>query len=150
VLSDSVAAGRTRDRSGEILRQAFADAGCVVDLTVLPDDAHELTRLVHAWVAAGIELIVTSGGTGLGPRDITPSALEPLFDSRLPGIEQALHARGREKLSTAMLSRLAAGTVGNAIVIAIPGSAGAARDAVEVLIPAIFHAWSVKDGARHA
>ena len=96
-----------------------------------------------------MELIITTGGTGLGPRDLTIPVLETMFDSRLPGIEQALHAYGRGKLATASLSRLAAGVVGSAIIISLPGSPGAVRDGLKVLIPTIFHAFHMMKGEGH-
>ena len=94
-------------------------------------------------------MILITGGTGLGPRDLTIQTVEALFDSKLPGIDQALHAYGRSKVKTAMLSRLTAGVVNGAIVICLPGSPGAAKDAVQVLIPTIFHSFHMMKGERH-
>ena len=116
---------------------------------VVPDDADQLRSVVSALIEEGVELLVTSGGTGLGPRDITISTIEQLFNERLPGVEQALHAYGRTKLKTAMLSRLAVGTIGNSLVVCLPGSQGAAKDALRVLVPAVFHAFEVQQGAGH-
>ena len=96
-----------------------------------------------------MELILTTGGTGLGPRDLTIALIEKLFDSRLPGVEQALHAYGRSKIATAALSRLAAGVIGGTIVVCLPGSPGAARDGLTVLVPTIFHAFQMMQGEGH-
>ena len=85
----------------------------------MPDGSKELVPLVNDWIDDGVELIVTSGGTGLGQRDLTIKVLDGMFDSKLPGIEQALHAYGRDKVKTAMLSRLTAGVVRDAIVICL-------------------------------
>ena len=116
-LSDSISSSHSEDRSGPILINGFSDAGCTVDhQIVLPDGSEELVPTIQSWIKEGVELIVTTGGTGLGPRDLTIETMEKIFDSKLPGVEQALHAYGRGKVKTAMLSRLTAGVVNGAIV----------------------------------
>lgn len=150
VVSDSTAAGEREDESGAILKEGFAQAGCAVaPVKIVPDERDQIVGAVQEMLSGGIKLIVTSGGTGLGPRDITLAALEGLFTARLPGVEQALHAYGRVKVKTAMLSRLAAGTVGDSIVVCLPGSKGAARDALRVLAPDIFHVFDIMKGGGH-
>ncbi len=149
-LSDSVVAGKNEDRSGEILANGFSDSGCAVEYRiVLEDGSDQMVPTIHQWIDSGVELILTTGGTGLGPRDLTIPTIEKIFESKLPGIEQALHAYGRGKVKTAMLSRLTAGVVNGAIVICLPGSPGAANDAVSVLIPAIFHSFHMMKGEKH-
>ncbi len=149
-LSDSVAMGNNEDKSGEILASGFSDSGCEVDhRLVLEDGSNLLVPTIQDWIDGGVELILITGGTGLGPRDLTIQTVEALFDSKLPGIDQALHAYGRSKVKTAMLSRLTAGVVNGAIVICLPGSPGAAKDAVQVLIPTIFHSFHMMKGERH-
>ncbi len=149
-LSDSVAAGKSEDKSGEILASGFSNSGCEVDnKIVLEDGSDQLVPTINDLVDSGVELILTTGGTGLGPRDLTIQTLEKIFDSKLPGIEQALHAYGRGKVKTAMLSRLTAGVVKGAIVICLPGSPGAAKDALQVLIPTIFHSFHMMHGEKH-
>jgi cyclic pyranopterin monophosphate synthase len=150
ILSDSIASGRASDRSGSMLRDGLEAAGCAVEaLTVIPDEPEEIASTVEAWLGEGVELIVTSGGTGLGPRDKTIEALAPKFTRRLPGVEQALFQWGQGKIRTAMLSRLAAGLIGDTLVICLPGSTGAAGDALEVLVPGIFHAFPMLKGEGH-
>lgn len=149
-LSDSVAAGKNQDKSGLILARGFVHAGCTVDhQIVFPDGSDELVQTIKTWINSGVELIVTTGGTGLGPRDLTIKTLEKVFDSKLPGVEQALHAFGRGKVKTAMLSQLTAGVVNGAVVICLPGSPGAAKDALHVLIPTIFHSFHMMIGEKH-
>ena len=149
-LSDSISSGKGVDKSGPILINGFADSGCSVNhKKVLSDGSDELVLTIQSWVEDGVELILTIGGTGLGPRDLTIQTMEKIFDSRLPGIEQALHAYGRGKVKTAMLSRLTAGVVNGAIVICLPGSTGAAKDALTVLIPTIFHSFHMMSGEKH-
>ena len=149
-LSDSISSGKGEDKSGPILINGFAYSGCSVNhKKVLSDGSAKLVLTIQSWVEDGVELIITTGGTGLGPRDLTIQTMEKIFDSRLPGIEQALHAYGRGKVKTAMLSRLTVGVVNGAIVICLPGSTGAAKDALTVLIPTIFHSFHMMSGEKH-
>ena len=149
-MSDSISADKSEDKSGPILVKGFADSGCKADhQKVLPDGTEELIPMIESWIKDGVELIITTGGTGLGPRDLTIQIVENIFESRLPGIEQALHAYGRGKVKTAMLSRLTAGVVNGAIVICLPGSTGAVKDALKVLIPTIFHSFHMMKGEKH-
>jgi len=149
-LSDSISSGHGEDKSGPILIDGFSNAGCVVNHhETFPDGSEKLIPTIQNWVKDGVELIITTGGTGLGPRDLTIETLQKIFDSKLPGIEQALHAYGRGKVKTAMLSRLTAGVVKDAIVICLPGSTGAAKDALKVLIPTIFHSFLMMKGEKH-
>lgn len=150
VLSDSVAAGTATDRSGAILREGLLAAGCEVgEVQVVADEPSLLLGALERAMEDGAELVLTSGGTGLGPRDITVDTLLPKFSRRLPGVEQALQGWGQTKTRTAMLSRLAAGVVGKSVVVCLPGSAGAASDALEVLLPPLFHAFSMMNGEGH-
>jgi len=149
-MSDSISADKSEDKSGPILVKGFADSGCKADhQKVLPDGSEELIPTIESWIKDGVELIITTGGTGLGPRDLTIQLVENKFDSKLPGIEQALHAYGRGKVKTAMLSRLTAGVINGAIVICLPGSTGAVKDALRVLIPTIFHSFHMMKGEKH-
>lgn len=150
VLSDSVSEGRASDRSGEFLRKGFESAGCEVgEVKIIADNRDEISKVIDAWTSKGAELIVTTGGTGLGPRDVTVDTIIPKFSRRLTGIEHALFSWGQSKVKTAMLSRLAAGVIGSSLVICLPGSTGAVGDALEVLVPAVFHAFSMMKGEGH-
>ena len=149
-LSDSISSGHGEDKSGPILIDGFSNVGCVVNHhEIFPDGSEKLVSTIQDWVKDGVELIITTGGTGLGPRDLTIETMEKVFDSKLPGVEQALHAYGRGKVKTAMLSRLTAGVVNGVIVICLPGSTGAAKDALKVLIPTIFHSFHMMKGEKH-
>jgi len=149
-LSDGVVRGKREDISGEILANGFLNSGCVVDhRKVLEDGSDHLVPMIYEWIDSGVELILTTGGTGLSPRDLTIDVLQGVFDSKLKGVEQALHSYGRGKIKTAMLSRLTAGVIKGAIVICLPGSPGATRDALNVLIPTIFHSFHMLKGEQH-
>ncbi|MCH8069706.1 MAG: bifunctional molybdenum cofactor biosynthesis protein MoaC/MoaB [Candidatus Marinimicrobia bacterium] len=150
-LSDGVASGHREDISGKILLDGFKNSGCeIAEVVVLPDESENLKKTIETWVQTGVRLILTTGGTGLGPRDSTIQIMEPLLEQKLPGVEQALHAYGRSKKSTAMLSRLMAGTIRKSIVICLPGNPSAAKDALTVLIPSIFHAFPIMEGEGHS
>ncbi|MEC9306815.1 MAG: bifunctional molybdenum cofactor biosynthesis protein MoaC/MoaB [Candidatus Neomarinimicrobiota bacterium] len=149
-LSDDVSSGTNKEKSGPILIRGLTDLGCSIEQEkVLPDGSDELISTIQNWIKDGVELIITTGGTGLGPRDLTIQTLEGIFDSKLPGVEQTLHAYGRGKVKTAMLSRLTVGVVDGAIVICLPGSTGAVKDALNVLIPTIFHTFHMMKGEKH-
>ena len=149
-LSDSISSGQGENKSGPILINGFKKVGCSVDhQIILPDGSDKLVPTIQKWLDDGVQLIITTGGTGLGPRDLTIQTIEKLFESKLPGIEQALHAHGRKKIKTAMLSRLTAGTINDSIVICLPGSTGAVKDALNVLIPTIFHSFHMMKGEKH-
>ena len=144
-LSDSISSGKGEDKSGPIIINGFKNAGCEVNhQKVLEDGSDKLVLTIQNWVNDGVELIITTGGTGLGPRDLTILTVEEIFDSKLPGIEQALHTYGRGKVK-----RLTAGVVGGSIVICLPGSTGAVKDALMVLIPTIFHSFHMMKGEKH-
>ena len=149
-LSDSVFSGKNKDLSGLILSEGFRDSGCIVeDTIILPDGSEELIPTIKEWSSKNIELILTTGGTGLGSRDLTTGIIEKIFDSKLPGVEQALHSYGYTKIKSAMLSRLLAGVMGKTIIICLPGSPGAVKDALNVLIPSIFHSFHILRDEKH-
>ena len=149
-LSDSVFSGKNKDLSGLILSDGFRDSGCIVeDTIILPDGSEELIPTIKEWSSKNVELILTTGGTGLGSRDLTTGIIEKIFDSKLPGVEQALHSYGYTKIKSAMLSRLLAGVMGKTIIICLPGSPGAVKDALNVLIPSIFHSFHILRDEKH-
>ena len=149
-LSDSVFSGKNKDLSGLILSEGFRDSGCIVeDTIILPDGSEELIPTIKEWSSKNVELILTTGGTGLGSRDLTTGIIEKIFDSKLPGVEQALHSYGYTKIKSAMLSRLLAGVMGKTIIICLPGSPGAVKDALNVLIPSIFHSFHILRDEKH-
>ena len=149
-LSDSVFSGENQDLSGLILSNGFRDSGCIVeDTIILPDGSEELIPTIKEWSSKNVELILTTGGTGLGSRDLTTGIIEKIFDSKLPGVEQALHSYGYTKIKSAMLSRLLAGVMGKTIIICLPGSPGAVKDALNVLIPFIFHSFHMLRDEKH-
>ena len=142
-LSDKGAAGLRHDESGSLMAE-LTRAGLPLHHEqgfLIPDDVNALRALVlELSLGQGYDLVLTSGGTGLSPRDATPEALLPLFDRRLPGFEQAMMTASLAKTPTAALSRAVSGTIGKTIVLTLPGSRKAVRENLEAVLPALPHA----------
>jgi molybdenum cofactor biosynthesis protein MoaC len=150
VCSDSLAAGNGSDRSGEVIREKLVQLGITVEeKQIVPDAVEAIQAAVTHFVAQGVDLLLITGGTGLSPRDVTPEALEPLLDRRIPGVEEAIRSYGQQRLATAMLSRSVAGQIGKTLVLALPGSPAGAAEGMDAVFPALLHAFSVLEGARH-
>lgn len=147
-LSDAAAAGEREDQSGGILQQLLRELGFELQQHILlPDDPHQLTAHLLE-LSRSVDLVITTGGTGLGPRDFTPEATMEVLEKRLPGVEEALHQAGREKVPTSILSRSVAGVRGHCLIVNLPGSPGAVRDGMAVLAPVLPHAIRLLRGAR--
>jgi cyclic pyranopterin phosphate synthase len=151
VLSDTVASGKGRDESGKILAGGLRSHGVAVPvLRVLPDVRSTIVRALKGLCDAGvIDLVLATGGTGVGPRDVTTEAVAETIDRRLHGVENAFLAHGQARFPAAMLARCIAGTRKRTLIVAVPGSPSAARDAVNALFPAIFHAFPIMKGGGH-
>ena len=146
-LSDKGYAGDRVDESGPaLLDMLSALSPARRQLFLLPDDPRALRKLVKDLAASGWGLIVTTGGTGLSPRDFTPEALIPVLDRRLPGFEQVMFAEGLTHTPRAVLSRCLAGTLGRTMLIALPGSRLAAQENLAALLPVLPHALEKLNG----
>lgn len=150
VCSDTLAAGQGQDRSGEVIREKLVQLGITVaEKRIVSDEVPAIQAAARDFVAQGVDLLLVTGGTGLSPRDVTPEALEPLLNRRIPGVEEAIRAYGQQRLATAMLSRSLAGQMGKTLVLALPGSPAGAAEGMDAAFPAVLHAFSVLEGARH-
>jgi molybdenum cofactor biosynthesis protein MoaC len=151
VSSDSCSRGEKTDRSGAILRQGLeAHHGTVAAFSIVPDEREQLrTAVLHAADTLKVDVVLVTGGTGVGPRDVTPEALADLVDRRLPGVEDQFRAHGRVRNPYAMLSRMVAGMRGRTVIVALPGSPGACQDALDALFPALKHIFPMREGAGH-
>ncbi len=150
VASDRAAAGTYEDRSGPVAAQGLTELGFDVDQVLVVPDGHPVAAAVHAAVASGCVLVVTTGGTGVGPRDLTPDVVAPLFDKELPHLAAAIAARGvANGVPTAALSRGVAGTIRRTLVVCLPGSTGGVRDGLEVLREVAPHAVAQLAGGDH-
>lgn len=151
VCSDTLASGQGQDRSGEVIREKLDHLGITVDeKRIVADEVGAIQEAARHFVAQGVDLLLVTGGTGLSPRDVTPEALEPLLDRRIPGVEEAIRAYGQQRLATAMLSRSLAGQIGKTLVLALPGSPAGAAEGMDAVFPALLHAFSVLEGVRHS
>lgn len=149
VVSDRAHAGIYPDRTGPVLQEALeAHGGQVTSLRIVPDEEPDIREAVLAG-ARHARIVIATGGTGLSPRDKTPGILAKIIDERLEGIEDQLRSYSRERIPTAMLSRLIAGRTGDTLIIGIPGSPGAAKDAVVALFPYLKHALHIMAGGNH-
>lgn len=152
VVSDGVAAGTARDTSGAAVAADLAAAGVTVaERAVVPDEAGRIAAVVMRWTdQEGLGLVVCVGGTGPGPRDVTPEALRPLLDREIPGLGEAARAHGGERTPLACLSRGLGGLRGDAVVVALPGAEAAARESLAALLPALLHLPRTREaGFRH-
>ncbi len=151
VVSDSVSRGNAQDRSGKILRERLTDLRLHVKrVIVVPDERERIEEeLVDLADRRKIDLILTTGGTGAGPRDVTPEASVAVIDRRLPGVEEWFRGYGQDRLPMAMFSRGVAGLRGNSLIVNLPGSPRAAHDGINALFPSILHVFRMMKGDGH-
>lgn len=149
-LSDRAASGEYEDRSGPVLVEGLRQLGAEVQaVEVIPDDAETLIACVRRLSADGVGLLLTTGGTGLGPRDITPEALMAVATRRVPGLAELFRSESRHHTMLAWLSRAEAVMVGDMLVIALPGSPKAVAQGMAILAPLLAHARTMIHGGAH-
>jgi len=150
VCSDSTARGEREDKSGllisEMLKKANAE---VVHYQILPDEKEAIQKQIKDWVAEDIQFIFTTGGTGLGPRDNTVSAVKEILERDADGITEAMRSFGQMRTPLAMMSRSVAGSVGKTMIVTLPGSSNGAKESLEAILPGVFHARKMLEGGGH-
>ncbi len=150
VCSDAVSGGRAEDRSGKTIMDRLKTLGIeTLRYEVVPDDVDAIREQVAQLCDGAHNLLLITGGTGLGPRDVTPEAVAPLIDRPIAGIMERARAYGSERMPLAMLSRGVAGLVRNTLVLTLPGSPRGVAESMDALFPHILHVFSVMEGARH-
>ncbi len=146
-VSDKGARGEREDRSGPAIREMIEAAGGEVARTkIVPDDQAEIRAALIAWSDEGLDLILTTGGTGFSPRDWTPEATKSVLERETPGLPEAMRRAGAEKTPTAMLSRAAAGIRGSTLIVNLPGSEKAVRESLAAILPALPHGVDILKG----
>ncbi|HYY40382.1 MAG TPA: molybdenum cofactor synthesis domain-containing protein, partial [Nitrososphaera sp.] len=151
VVSDSVSKGERPDKSGKLAAERLKSSGFeVVNYRIIPDDASQIeSSLIVACDELKADLVVTCGGTGLGPRDTTPDATRKVLEKEVIGISEALRMHGQKRTPLSMLSRGAAGVRSKTIIVNLPGSAKAVSESLDALIPGILHASKMLGGHGH-
>jgi molybdenum cofactor biosynthesis protein B len=145
-VSDGVAAGTRVDASGSALFDMLRGAGFEVSGEVVPDMQEQIRAAIVAAEAGGADLVVTTGGTGLGPRDVTPQATSTLIDYEVPGVSELMRRVGAASTPTAVLSRGLAGVRGETLILNVPGSTKGATESLEAVLPVIGHAIQLLHG----
>jgi molybdenum cofactor synthesis domain-containing protein len=145
-ISDGVHAGVREDASGAVLDELLRGDGYDVSRTVVPDDAYAIAQAIRELAGEGSLLILTTGGTGFAPRDVTPEATRTILDREAPGIAEAIRADALARTPHALLSRGVAGLRGGTLVVNLPGSPGGCRDGYAVLQPALRHGLELAAG----
>jgi len=146
-VSDKGARGEREDRSGPAVREMIETAGGEIARTrIVPDDREEIRAALIAWSDEGLDLILTTGGTGFSARDWTPEATKSVIERETPGLPEAMRRAGAEKTPTAMLSRAAAGIRGSTLIVNLPGSEKAVRECLAAILPALPHGIDILKG----
>jgi molybdopterin adenylyltransferase len=145
-VSDGVSAGVREDTSGDVLEQLLRDAGFEVERVVVTDDAQVISDAIRRLSDSGAAVVLTTGGTGFAPRDVTPEATLAVVQRDAPGIAEAIRADALARTPHALLSRGVAGLRGATLVVNLPGSPGGCRDGFEVLRPALRHGLELAAG----
>lgn len=151
VLSDKASRGEREEKSGRAIVQRLRSFGLkTISYKVLPDEADLLrNELLKQCDQKKVDLVLTTGGTGLSPRDITPDVAQEVIERRLDGVSERLRSFGQERIRTAMLSRGIAGVRGTTVIVTLPGSPNAVNESLDVLLPWLFHSFRMMRGEEH-
>lgn len=150
-VSTRASAGVYEDKSGPLVADGLVVLGFHVERAELvPDVADDIASAIKDALGAGVDLLVTTGGTGISPSDVTPDVTRGFLDRELPGIAEAMRAHSRALLPTVDLSRAVAGVSGRTLIVNLPGSTGGVRDGLAVLAPVVHHALDQINGGDHA
>ncbi|TAG99907.1 MAG: bifunctional molybdenum cofactor biosynthesis protein MoaC/MoaB [Sphingobacteriales bacterium] len=150
VCSDSTAEGKREDTSGILIKEMLQNVNAnMIDYQILPDNKIQIQQQIMKWVAQDVHFIFTTGGTGLGPRDNTVSAVKEILERDADGITEAMRNFGQMRTPVAMMSRGVAGSIASTLIVTLPGSSDGARESLEAILPAVFHARKMMKGGGH-
>jgi molybdenum cofactor synthesis domain-containing protein len=151
VMSDSAAAGRKVDASGRLIEDRLKQEGIeVAEYKVIPDDRETIQQdLIRFVEESGVDLVLTTGGTGFSPRDCTPEATAAVVERFVPGVPEALRAYGQDRNHRSMLSRGVAGIRGRTLIVNLPGSPKGAAESLDALFPGVLHGFKMLWGGGH-
>jgi len=150
-ISDRCSRGEVQDQTGPILREALIDAGIdIAELLIVSDDIEKIkAELIRLTDQIGVDVVVTSGGTGFGPRDVTPEATDAVLHRRAPGLAEAMRAGSLTQTPYAMLSRGTAGLRNTTLIVNLPGSPKGAQECIQIILPVLDHAVKMMAGGQH-
>ena len=150
VCSDTISAGHKEDKAGKAIIEKLESCDMKIsEYVIIPDEIEDIQAKAKQYEAEGIDMVIYTGGTGLSGRDVTPEALIPLLDRRIPGIEEAIRNYGQDRTPFSMLSRSVAGTIKDTLILALPGSTNGAKESMDAIFPAVLHSFRILKGARH-
>ena len=150
VCSDTISAGHKEDKAGKAIISKLESCDVKIsEYVIIPDEKAIIQQKARSYQEQGIDLVIYTGGTGLSERDVTPEALIPILERRIPGIEETIRSYGQNRMSFAMLSRSVAGTIGDTLVLALPGSTNGAKESMDAIFPSVLHSFKILKGARH-
>ena len=150
VCSDTISAGHKEDKAGKAIIEKLESCNVKIsDYIIIPDEKDVIQEKAKFYQKQGVDLIIYTGGTGLSGRDVTPEALIPVLDRRIPGIEETIRNYGQNRMPFAMLSRSVAGTIKNTLVLALPGSTNGAKESMDAIFPSVLHVFGILKGAKH-
>ena len=150
VCSDSTAEGKREDQSGKIIKEMLVETNAkIADYQIVPDNKELIQQKIKEWVKQDVQFIFTTGGTGLGPRDNTVAAVKEIIERDADGITEAIRMHGQMRTPMAMMSRAVAGSIGKTMIVTLPGSSDGARQSLEAILPAVFHARKMLKGGGH-
>ncbi len=146
VCSDTISAGRGEDKAGKTIVEKLGALGIIANINIIPDEAEEIRLILKN---AQSDLVIFTGGTGVGPRDVTSQTIASMLDLKLKGVEEQMRNYGQQRMPFAMLSRSVAGIMDKKLVLGFPGSTKGAAECMDAIFPHVLHVFKMIEGKRH-